>query len=483
MKEKMKVTVIKEEGLTRSYTVTIPANDLDKAMEQKLKVEAANISLPGFRKGKVPMQVLKQRYSRNVMGEVIETAVNTTNQEIFKNKGIKPALQPKIEIAKDYDFGKDLSYTMEVEVLPEIKLMDVSKIKLTRLKAEPVDKEINEALSRIAKQRKTTAAVTTKRATKKGDVLIIDFDGESGGVKHSGMSAEGFSLELGSGSFIPGFEDQLIGKNVGDEVTVSVTFPEKYGMKDLAGKDATFKTKIHEIRETKTPDIDAEFVKTLGMDSVEALKDALKEQAQKEYDGVSRQKVKKELLDVLDENHKFKAPQGMIDMEFDSICHQMYHHNNPNDHGQDHNHDYNKALTAKERAEAKELADRRVRLGIVLAEIGNAQKVTIADKDVQQAVVKEAQKYPGQEAQVFDYFKNNPQALEQIKAPIFEEKVVDYLLETATVTEKKVTMEELLQDDEEDATQAKAKKKASGSAKGAMSGDKPAAKKAPAKKK
>ncbi|MAS86766.1 MAG: trigger factor [Micavibrio sp.] len=478
----MKVTVIKEEGLMRSYEVTIPANDLDGALETKLKAEATDISLPGFRKGKVPMQVLKQRYSRMVMGEVIENAVNGTNQKIFKDKGIKPALQPKIEIAKDYNFGKDLSYTMEVEVLPEIKLMDVSKIKLTRLKAEPAEKEINEAMNRIAKQRKATAPIKTDRATKKGDVLIIDFDGESGGVKHSGMSAEGFSLELGSGSFIPGFEDQLIGKKAGDEVNVEVTFPEKYGMKDLAGKDATFKTKIHEIRETVTPEINDEFAKTLGLDSLDALKEALKEQAQKEYDAVSRQKVKKDLLDILDENHKFKAPQGMVDMEFDSIAHQM-HHQDGHDHNHEEGHDCAAALSVEEKKEVAELADRRVRLGIVLAEIGNAQKIAIADADVQQAVIKEAQKYPGQEAQVFDYFKNNPQALEQIKAPIFEEKTVDYLLETATVTEKKVTMEELLKDDDAEEEQAKAKKKASGSAKGAMSGDKkPAAKKAPAKK-
>lgn len=467
----MQVTVIKEEGLKREYEVVIPANDIESQIETRLQQEAANLALPGFRKGKVPMKVLKARYGRMVLGEVIETAVNQSNQKLYQDKEVKPAVQPKIEMDQDFDLGKDLKYKMEFEVIPPIKVMDVSGVKLDKQTAEAGDEEVNKSLERIAKQRKATKPVKTKRAAKKGDVLLIDFDGESGGEKHSGMSAEDYSLELGSGSFIPGFEDQLIGAKAGDETTVTVTFPEAYPMKELAGKEANFAVKVKELQETTMPEIDDAFAGTLGFDSLDALKDALKQQAQKEYDNLSRQKVKRQLLDILDEKHKFEVPQTMVDMEFKQISEQMKQ--NPIG-GQ-------KELDKDEEEELKTIAERRVRLGIVLSEIGNQQKVEITNEELQGAVIAEAQKYQGQEAQVFEYFKNNPQALESLKAPIFEEKVVDYLLEQAEVKETKVTPEELAKDDEAEEQAKKSKKKASGSAKGAMGGasseKKPAAKK------
>lgn len=482
----MKVTVVKEEKLSKEYKVVIPANDLNAKMEARLLQEAGNLSLPGFRKGKVPMKILKDRFGRMVMGEVLETTVNESNLKLYKDKDIKPALQPEIEIDQDFDFGKDLSYTIKIETIPSIDVMDITKLKLTREKAEPSDKEVDDALGRIAKQRKASEPIKDDRATKKGDTVIIDFDGESNGKKHSGMAATDYSLELGSNSFVPGFEDQLIGKKKGDDVEVNVTFPEGYPMKELAGQDALFKVKVKEIRETKSPEINDEFASTLGFEKLEDLKKALMEQAQKEYDMHSRQKVKKELLDILDENHKFDIPEKMADMEFQSIAHQMMGDHNHDDHG--HDHDHAKNLTKEQEKEYRDIADRRVRLGIVLAEIGNKQKVQISNEELQQAVVNEAKKYPGQEAQVFDYFKNNPQALEGLKAPIYEEKVVDYILENASVTDKKVSVEDLLKDDEAEAEAKKAKKKASGSAKGAMGGaseekKKPAAKKKTATKK
>lgn len=481
MKDTMKVTVLKEEGLSKEYEVIIAANDLNAKMETRLRQEAVNLALPGFRKGKVPMNVLKARYGRAVIGEVIEKTVNDTNTQLFKEKSIKPALQPQIEIDKDFDMGKDLKYTMKVEVIPPVKVMDVATIKLTKQTAAASDAEVNKALERIAKQRKASEPVKTKRAAKKGDILVIDFDGESGGEKHSGMSGEDYSLELGSNTFIPGFEDQLVGASKGDEVKVNVTFPENYGMKKLAGQDAIFTVKVKELRETKMPEIDDAFAGTLGFDDLAALKKALSEQAQKEYDNVSRQKVKKDLLDILDEKHKFQVPEGMVDMEFQQIAQQLHSH----DHSHA-GHDCSDHMSTAEKKEYREIAERRVRLGIVLAEIGNAQKVEISQEEVQQAVIAEARKYPGQEAQVFEYFKSNPYLVDSVKAPLYEEKVVDYILSTATVTEKKVSVDELLKEEEEVAE--KAKKKASGSAKAAMSGSsakdetKPAAKKPAAKK-
>jgi trigger factor len=484
MNLKMKVTVLKEEGLSKEYEVVIPAPTLDSEVENRLKQEASNLTLPGFRKGKVPMKVLKARYGRAVMGEVLEKTVNETNQKVFKDKDIKPAVQPRIEMDQEYDLGKDLKYTMKVDVLPAFEVMDVSKVKLTKEVAEASEADIEQSLERIAKQRKASEPVTTKRAAKKGDIAVIDFEGESGGEKHAGMQGEDYNLELGSGSFIPGFEEQVIGAKAGDEVEVKVTFPENYAMQKLAGQDATFKVTVKELRETKMPEIDDAFAGTLGFDDLKGLKEALKEQAQKEYDNVSRQKVKKQLLDILDENHKFEVPEGMIDMEYQAITQQLAQ--------------MNQTPSDDEEAEYKEIAERRVRLGVVLAEIGSKKNVEISQEDIQQAVIKEAQKYPGQEAQIFEYFKNNPQALESIKAPIYEEKVVDHLLESAAITEKKVSTEELLKDDEAEEQASKAKKKASGSAKSAMGGasketkkkapakktaeKKPAAKKAPAKK-
>lgn len=473
----MKVTVLKEEGLSKEYEVVIPAPTLDTEVEKRLKQEASNLALPGFRKGKVPMKVLKARYGRAVMGEVLEKTVNETNQKVFKDKDIKPAVQPRIEMDQEYDLGKDLKYTMKVDVLPTFEVMDVSKVKLTKEVSEPSESDVEQSLERIAKQRKASETVKTKRAAKKGDIAVIDFEGESGGEKHAGMQGEDYSLELGSGSFIPGFEEQVIGNKAGDEVEVKVTFPENYAMQKLAGQDAIFKVTIKELRETKLPEIDDAFAGTLGFDDLAGLKKALKEQAQKEFDNMSRQKVKKQLLDILDENHKFEVPEGMIDMEYQAITQQLAQ--------------MNQSPSKEDEAEYKTIAERRVRLGVVLAEIGNKQNVEISQEDIQQAVIKEAQKYPGQEAQIFEYFKSNPQALESIKAPIYEEKVVDYLLETAAITEKKVSAEELFKDDEAEEKAGKAKKKASGSAKSAMGGastkaksaaKKPAAKKAPAKK-
>ena len=480
----MKVKELKSEGLNHELEVTIPANDIDARVDTKLEEYGKTVKMPGFRAGKVPMTMLKQRYGKAILGEVLEAAVNETSQKALEDKKIKPALQPKIEVvSKDFGEGNDLVYTVAVEAMPDFKVSDLKAVKLTKLVATPGDKDIDEALERIASNNKGSKVVEEKRATKDGDMVKIDFDGRTADddVHHDGMKAEGHVLTLGSGQFIPGFEEQLVGKKAGDDVEVKVGFPENYGAADLAGREAIFDVKIHEIREEAEAQIDEDFAKSMGMDSVDALKEAVAGQMQQELDGQSRMVLKKELLDALDDANKFDVPPGMLKLEQDHIFQQIEQERQRNEEETE--------LTKEEKAEYEQIAERRVRLGLILAEIGNEQKITVADADLHKSVITEAQKYPGQEKEVFDYYSKNPQALESLRAPLFEEKVVDYILELADVKDKEISQDELvkaLEEDEGDkpAPKKKAAAKKKPAAKKADDGEKPAAKKkAPAKKK
>ena len=453
----MQVKQLKQDGLSHELEVTVEANDIASRVEKRLQEVSKTINLPGFRPGKAPMSLMKQKYGKAVLGEVLEAAVNETSQKVLEDKKIKPALKPKIEFSS-FDEDKDLVYTMAVETLPEIEVKDYKGFKLTKYIAKADDAAIDDALKRIASMRKTSEKVKEDRATKKGDIAVIDFKGRTAddNVEHPGMASEGHQLELGSNQFIPGFEDQLIGKKAGDEVEVKVSFPEEYGAAELAGRDAIFDCKIHEIRESIEATVDDEFAKSLGLDDLAALRKAVEEQSNQEFENHSRMKLKKELLDQLDAEHKFEVPQGMKDMELENILQQVKMD------GQQRGVD--QEPTDEEKEELAEIADRRVRLGLVLSEIGNENNIKVADAELQKAVIEEAQKYPGQEKQVFDYFAKNREALESLRAPIYEDKVVDFILELATVTEKEVTAEELTAEDEEEAPKAKkkpaAKKKA-----------------------
>ncbi len=453
----MQVKQLKQDGLSHELEVTVEANDIASRVEKRLQEVSKTINLPGFRPGKAPMSLMKQKYGKAVLGEVLEAAVNETSQKALEDKKIMPALQPKIEVTS-FDEDKDLVYTMAVETLPEIEVKDYKGFKLTKYVAKADDAAIDDALKRIASMRKTSEKVKEDRATKKGDIAVIDFKGRTAddNVEHPGMASEGHQLELGSNQFIPGFEDQLIGKKAGDEVEVKVSFPEEYGAAELAGRDAIFDCKVHEIRESIEATVDDEFAKSLGLDDLDALRKAVEEQSNQEFENHSRMKLKKELLDQLDAEHKFEVPQGMKDMELENILQQVKMD------GQQRGVD--QEPTDEEKEELAEIADRRVRLGLVLSEIGNENNIKVADAELQKAVIEEAQKYPGQEKQVFDYFAKNREALESLRAPIYEDKVVDFILELATVTEKEVTAEELTAEDEEEAPKAKkkpaAKKKA-----------------------
>ena len=480
----MQVKEIKQEGLSHELEVTITAKDIDKRIDIKLADMSKTIRLPGFRPGKVPMPILKKRYGKNLMGEVLESAVNETSAKVMEDKGLTPAMQPKIEV-KEFDDGKDLVYAMTVEVLPEFKVADYKKMKLTKLVSEIDDKSVDEALERIAGSRKQSQPIEKARKTKNGDIVDMNFAGRTAddNVEHDGMQASGHQLELGSGQFIPGFEEQLIGKNAGDKVEVKVSFPEEYHADDLAGREAIFDVEINEIREVVEAKIDDEFAKSLGMDDLEALKNAVREQVGGEYESHSRLKLKKEILDQLDDKHDFEIPAGMLEMEYQQIVRQMEAEAQAQG-------EKDAELSAEEKEDLDKIAQRRVRLGLVLSEIGKENNITVADADLQRAVISEAQKYPGQEKQVFDYFSQNRQALESLRAPIFEDKVVDLIVEHAEITEKKVSFEELtapIEAEESDKPKKKAAAKKKAPAKKAeakKSDDKPAAKKkAPAKKK
>ncbi|HEU4839670.1 MAG TPA: trigger factor [Micavibrio sp.] len=457
----MQVKDIKSEGLKVELEVTVPANDIKKTQEARLKEVGKTAKLPGFRPGKVPMKMLEQKYGRAVMGEVLELVVNNASAKALKEKDIRPAMQPKIEV-KEFDEGKDLVFKMELEKLPTIEVMDLKGVKLTRPVAKVDQKQVDETLDRLAGANRSMKPVEG-RATKTGDVAVITFHGRTAddNVQHEGMHAHGVELELGSGRFIPGFEEQLVGQNSGENIEVKVTFPKDYGAKELAGRDAIFDTVIEAIHEAGPGEVNDDLAKKLGMEDVKALRAAVEQQMNAEYEMQSRMKLKRELLDLLDEKHDFEIPQSMVEAEYKGIVAQIEAERkaNPQENGAE--------LTDDEKEELELIAERRVRLGLILSEVGNKNKVKVDDKELQRAVIMEAQKYPGQEKMVFEYYQKNPAAVDMLRAPIFEEKVVELIFKDASITDKEVTVEELTKEDDDFELKPKkgGKKKAASKAK------------------
>ncbi|EKV30872.1 Cell division trigger factor [Caenispirillum salinarum AK4] len=465
----MQVTETNAEGLKHDFKVVVPAADIAAKSEARLKELSTQVKMPGFRPGKVPVSLMKKRYGSAVLGEVLEQSVQEAAEKTVAERELRPAMQPKIDI-ETFDEGKDLEFTMSVEVLPEITPVDFSTLELTRPKADVDDKEVEDALTRIAEGQKSSEPVASKaRKVKNGDVAVIDFVGKKGGEEFEGGKAEDYSLEIGSGTFIPGFEDQVVGMKAGEEKVVTLTFPEDYPAEHLAGQEVTFDVTVKEIREPKVPEIDDELAKKVGMDDLEALKTAIREQIQGEYDKVARQKVKRELLDKLSDAHDFPVPQSMVDMEFDGIWKQVEQAKeqgnlDPEDEGKSDD---------ELKDDYRKLAERRVRLGLLLSEVGQKNEIQVNQDDLNRAIMAEATRYPGQEQAVFQYFLQNQDAINQLRAPIYEDKVVDYILEVAKVEDKPVSVDELMKQDGEEAEgegEDKPKKKAA------------AKKKAPAKK-
>ena len=466
----MQVKEIKSEGLSHELEITVPANDIDAHVVDRLKEVIKTAKQPGFRPGKMPMDMARQKYGRAVLGEVLELAVNDASKKVIEDKKFRPAMQPKIEV-KEFDEGKDLIFSMKLDVLPDFDVMDTKGIKIEKFVAKIEDKDIDEALTRITAQHKGSAPIKGDRATKKGDIVVMDFDGRTADddVKQPGMQADGHKLELGSGQFIPGFEDQLVDKKKGDKIEVKVSFPKEYGAAELAGRDAIFDVEIHEIHEATDAVVNDEFAKELGFEDEAALRDAVKHQLSSDYENQTKQKMKRQLLDTLDDNHTFEIPQGMVDAELEGITKQIEQEREANPESEE--------LSDEEKDELAMIAERRVRLGLVIAEIGQTYNVTINDQELQRSVISEAQKYPGQEKMVFEFYQKNPQMLENLRAPLFEDKVVDIIFEGAKITEKEVSIEELMKDDEDEALAKKSKAKSS------KKSAKKATKKAPAKKK
>jgi trigger factor len=439
----MQVTETNAEGLKREFKIVVPADKIESERETRLRELSKQIRLPGFRPGKVPMPLMKQRYGANVLGEVLERTVQESTHQVLAERDLTPAMQPKIEVTS-FDEGKDLEYALSVEVLPEIDTPDLKALKLEKRKVRIEETEIDEALARIADSRKTLERSESKRKAKKGDTLEIDFIGRVGGEAFPGGKGEGYDLEIGSGTFIPGFEDQLVGAKPGETHTVTVTFPEDYHATDLAGKDAEFEVVVHAHKDAKLPEIDEDFAKSVGFEDVEALRTAVREQIEKEYAGVTRGHLKRQLLDALAEVARFEVPQGMVDQEFDAIWKQIEEAK-----ANDRLDDEDKGKSDDDlRTEYRALAERRVRLGLLLADIGRKNQIQVGQEDLNRAIMQEATRFPGQEQAVFQYFQSNQQAIEQLRAPLYEDKVIDFVVEMADVTETEVSPEALAAEDE-----------------------------------
>jgi trigger factor len=436
--EGMQVTETLKDGLKRSYTIIVPAADLDAKVNEKLVEAQPEVEMKGFRKGKVPMAMLKKQFGERMMGDAMQESIDAAMKAHFDASGDRPAMQPKVEM-KDGDKwqkGQDVVVEMSYETLPAIPEVDLSKVKLDKLVVKADEKAVTEALENLAKSSKDFEDRKKGSKAKSGDQVVIDFVGKIDGVAFEGGAGEDYPLELGSGSFIPGFEDQLVGAKAGDEVAVKVSFPAEYGAKHLAGKEAVFDCTVKAVKEPKAAEINDELAKRFGAESLDALKGQISERLEAEYSGASRQVMKRALLDQLDKLVKFDLPPSLVEAEANQIAHQIWHDENPHDHG--HNHG-----SIEPTEEHKSLAERRVRLGLLLAEIGQKEKVEVTDAEMTQAVLTQARQYPGQERAFFEFVQKNPQMQQQLRAPIFEDKVVDLVFAGAKVTDKEVTKEKL----------------------------------------
>lgn len=478
----MQVTELKSDGLKREYKVVISAQDIDAKVDAEIAKVQKTLKMPGFRPGKAPASLLKKLHGKNLLGQILEETVNSTSEKALEDAKIRPAMQPKIKI-DSFEEGEDLVYVMEVEAVPDIKIPDLAKLKLERLVVPADKKQIDESLKNIAAQQKDYKAAAKTYKAADGDAVMIDYVGTIEGVAFDGGTANDTQLVLGSNTFIPGYEEQLVGVKAGDKKDVTVSFPPNYQSADLAGKEAVFAVIVKEVQKPAEVKIDDEFAVRLGLENLDAVKDAVKEQIEKDNNGLSRTHLKRALLDTLADSEKFEVPATMVEMEFDQIWGQLkmdLHREALTDNPDAKPEDIGEP-DDDVKAEYQSIAERRVRLGLLLSEIGTKNDIDVSQEEVTRAITTEARRYPGQEQEVFKFYQENPQAMAQMRAPIYEEKVVDFILELANVTDKKVTREGLIKaiETEDDADSAKAKKAAP---KKKVAAKKPAAKKAAPKK-
>jgi len=446
----MQVTETLSEGLKRELKVVVPATELESAVEKRLAQLSRTVRLKGFRPGKVPMNVVRQRFRGAVLSEVIEKQIQETSAKAIADRNVRPAGQPTLEIM-GYDPGKDLEFKMGFEVLPAVELGDFSTIELTREIAQPSETEIEAALQRVADSERRYEKAEGREAAS-DDQLLLDFEGSVDGTPFEGGKADDFELVLGSGALIPGFEDQLTGAKAGDERTVEVTFPERYPRETLAGKAASFKVKVKEVREPVPVAVDDELAKRCNYESVAAMRAAVQERLTQDYENVSRAKIKRSLLDKLAERYTFLVPESMVEQEFQQIWGQIKAE-------AEQTKSTVEAVIGKSEAdgtvEYRGIAERRVRLGLLLAEVGRQNGVTVEREDLLHAAMQSARSI-AQPKQIMDFYRNNPNALERFRAPVFEEKTVDFLLKMAKVAERSVTPAELLTDPDEEEGQGAA---------------------------
>lgn len=433
----MQVTETLKEGLKRGYSITVTAAELDAKVNEKLAEAAPEIQMKGFRKGKVPMALLKKQFGPRLLGEAMQESVDGAMQKHFDDTGDRPAMQPKVEMDnEDWKEGDDIHVSLTYEALPDVPEVDFSAIELEKLVVAADEAAIDEALRNLAENAQSFEDRKKGSKAKDGDQVVIDFVGRVDGEVFEGGSAEDFPLVLGSGQFIPGFEDELVGVKAGEEKAVEVTFPEEYGNAELAGKAAVFDVTVKAVKAPKPAEIDDELAKRFGADDLAALKAQISERLEAEYADASRAVMKRALLDELDKLVKFELPPSLVEAEAKQIAHQLWHEENPDHEGHDH-----EEIEPDE--EHEQLAERRVRLGLLLAEIGRKAEIEVTDAELTQAVLTQARQYPGQERQFFEFVQQNPQMRQQIQAPIFEDKVVDHIFEQAKVTEKKVSKDAL----------------------------------------
>ena len=434
----MQVIETLNDGLKRGYTITLTAAELDAKVQEKLIEAQPDVEMKGFRKGKVPMAMLKKQFGPRLFGDAMQEAIDGAMKAHFESSGDRPALQPDVKMVNGETWaeGQDVAVEMTYEALPPIPDFDTADIVLDRLIVKAGPEAVDEALTNLAGSAQSFDDRAAGEAARDGDQVVIDFAGSVDGAPFEGGTAEDYPLVLGSGSFIPGFEEQLVGVKAGDAVSVDVTFPESYGAKHLAGKGATFACTVKAVKGPKSAAIDEDLAKKYGADSLDALKGQITERLESEYQGAARAVMKRSLLDQLDDMVKFDLPQSLVAAEANQIAHQLYHEEHPDDHG----HDHGSIATTDEHLK---LAERRVRLGLLLAELGRKAEIAVTDAEMTQAVLAQARQYPGQERQFFDFVQKNPQMQQQLRAPIFEDKVVDHIVAGARVTEKVVDKDDL----------------------------------------
>ncbi len=438
----MQVSELTNEGLKREFKVVVPADELGGKLTAKIDEIKGQVQLPGFRPGKVPATVVRSRFGQALLGDLVQEALQEGTKKAFDDNDLRPAMQPKVDLASDMaqvESGEDLIFTIEAEIMPDVPDVDFSKVTLEKEVAEISDDEVMERITEMANMQKNFEDKAEGEAAAIGDAVVMDFVGSVDGEEFEGGSAEGHQLEIGSNQFIPGFEEQLIGTKAGDEKDVNVTFPAEYGAAHLAGKDAVFKVKVHAVKGAAAVEINDDFAKNMGLEGLDDLKGKMREQIEQQFSQTTREKLKRALLDALDDVYDFDVPPGMLEGEFSQIWgqfeHEMEHLKKTFDDMDQTEEEY--------REEYTKIAARRVRLGLVLAEVGRKNEIEASQEELTQAIMQQTRQFPGQEQAVFEFYSKNPEALAQMRAPIIENKVVDFIVELATVTEKKVTKDEL----------------------------------------